>query len=615
MLNPTFEHIPSVLALLDKNDKKRLVFMGIIQFLLSLMDLAALLIIGVMTSLSMAAVSLGPTPKSLSFLLDSSLFSEYSLKMVIGIFGLLSAVILILKTLISASVMKRTIGFLSIREAYISSKFMSNYLKLTPKEQLSKTPQYVAGVAIDGVNCAITRTLGQLVTLIVEVLSIGLLFAGVSFFQISVTIPTAIFFVAVGFFSMKFLSRNIKEAGKQMYQLGISSTQLIQDALSTSREIHVANAQQQISDLYASNRLDNFAATRSRAFIALIPKYISEVALVLGAVFLAVVQVVFGDAQSIITGVVVFLALSSRLIPAILRIQNALLEIRAATAPTLNFLEEYDRMASLPTSVQSLHPKVGTQPIVDFNPTIDLINVTVRFKDRDEPAIDDISMHIESGEFVALVGPSAAGKTTLVDAMIGAVAIQTGNIQISGFSIQEAIKNFPNAIRYVPQDIQIISGTLAANILWPVGVNEKTLDESKIAMVLKQVGLSSWVAQQPKGINAHLSAGGGSMSGGQKQRLGIARALIVSPKLLILDESTSSLDVATEEMISHEILHNLRGITRVVIAHRLSTIKDADRIFYIESGKIRGVGSFQNLLHAIPEFRHAAGFEDTSKDE
>jgi ABC-type multidrug transport system fused ATPase/permease subunit len=89
----------------------------------------------------------------------------------------------------------------------------------------------------------------------------------------------------------------------------------------------------------------------------------------------------------------------------------------------------------------------------------------------------------------------------------------------------------------------------------------------------------------------------------------------VSPKLLILDESTSSLDVATEEMISHEILHNLRGITRVVIAHRLSTIKDADRIFYIESGKIRGVGSFQNLLHAIPEFRHAAGFEDTSKDE
>jgi ABC-type multidrug transport system fused ATPase/permease subunit len=224
-------------------------------------------------------------------------------------------------------------------------------------------------------------------------------------------------------------------------------------------------------------------------------------------------------------------------------------------------------------------------------------------------------MHIESGEFVALVGPSAAGKTTLVDAMIGAVAIQTGNIQISGFGIQEAIKNFPNAIRYVPQDIQIISGTLAANILWPVGVNEKTLDESKIAMVLKQVGLSSWVAQQPKGINAHLSAGGGSMSGGQKQRLGIARALIVSPKLLILDESTSSLDVATEEMISHEILHNLRGITRVVIAHRLSTIKDADRIFYIESGKIRGVGSFQNLLHAIPEFRHAAGFEDTSKDE
>ena len=499
--------------------------------------------------------------------------------------------------------MRRIIGFLALREAQLSSFYMDSVMRLSPVIQQSWTPQYISGVAMTGVNCAVTITLAQVVNLLVEGFSILLLFSGISIVNLGVTLPTAIFFILMAYFSIRFLGARIKNMGKTTYLLGISSAELIQNSIATAREIHVSNSQERLSSLFSDQRMKSYQATRARAFLGLIPKYISEIGLVLGAIFIASIQLLTNDAKSAIAGMVVFLALSSRLIPSLLKIQQSVLEIRAATSPTLNFLEEYNSIQVLLKADQKINSDLSQlpiQPSVDFSPEIILDSVSVSYPGATSPTLKCISLRIQPGEFVAIVGPSGAGKSTLVDLILGILAPDEGTISLSGMSPREAISKWSKKIRYVPQDVAILAGSIKTNIIWP-SIQDND-DNGRINELLQMVKLDTWVDSLPNTVDFHLSTSGNNLSGGQKQRIGIARSLYSSPDLLILDESTSSLDASTEEMITDSILRQMSNITRIVIAHRLSTVRDADMVIYIDNGEVKAIGTFEYIRQVIPEF-------------
>jgi len=221
--------------------------------------------------------------------------------------------------------------------------------------------------------------------------------------------------------------------------------------------------------------------------------------------------------------------------------------------------------------------------------------VTFKHKTAQSDSLTDISFNVHNGETVAFVGPSGSGKTTLVKLLIGLYQPVSGNIYFDDLDSKEIdLLEVREQIGLVTQDTQLFAGTIKENMLF---VKPDASDED-ILLALKQAACDRLLARADKGIDSMIGEGGIKISGGEKQRLSIARALLRDPKLLIMDEATSALDSITEEEITHTVkkIHSEKNIMTILIAHRLSTLMHADRIYVLEQGRIIEKGNHQQLL-------------------
>jgi ATP-binding cassette, subfamily B, bacterial len=266
-------------------------------------------------------------------------------------------------------------------------------------------------------------------------------------------------------------------------------------------------------------------------------------------------------------------------------IGNILLSYREAEASLNNF----NTLMSKAPEPEPANPV----PLKDVN-ALRFQNVAFKHKTAQHNAIEDISFEVKKGETVAFVGPSGSGKSTLMKLLVGLYRPQKGTILYNG--IDENNVNFEdlrNQIGFVTQDTQLFSGTIKENLMF---VNPAATDED-LRDVLDKASCTNLLARAEKGLETMIGEGGLKLSGGEKQRLSIARALLRKPKLLIFDEATSALDSLTEEEITHtirEVSRNNNQIT-ILIAHRLSTIMHADRIFVLEQGNVVETGTHESL--------------------
>ena len=266
----------------------------------------------------------------------------------------------------------------------------------------------------------------------------------------------------------------------------------------------------------------------------------------------------------------------------------------AQARPTITLIEE---LADIP--FETIEVKRFNRSHLGFNPKVIASNITFSYE-ANIRVLNKVEFETQPGEFVAIVGGSGAGKTTLVDVLLGALDPQVGTVEISGMQPRSTFSIWPGAVSYVPQDSPVINGTIKDNLSLGYPVDE-ILDEFCWES-LKIARLDDFVKSLPSGLATYVGDRGTRLSGGQRQRLGIARALITNPNLLILDEATSSLDGVTEFEIS-ESLKGLKGqVTLIIIAHRLSTVVNADRIYFMENGTVKGVGTFEELKSNHHEF-------------
>jgi ABC-type multidrug transport system fused ATPase/permease subunit len=193
---------------------------------------------------------------------------------------------------------------------------------------------------------------------------------------------------------------------------------------------------------------------------------------------------------------------------------------------------------------------------------------------------------------VAFVGPSGAGKTTIVDVLLGVLTPDSGNVKISGVTPLEAIAKWPGAISYVPQDVVIAAGTIRENISF----GNPDASEDQIIEAARQANALEFINSFPEGLETQVGDRGIQLSGGQKQRIAIARAIIKNPTILILDEATSALDSESERLVQDALDKLMVGRTSFVIAHRLSTIKNASNILVIQNGNIVESGTHDELI-------------------
>jgi ABC-type multidrug transport system fused ATPase/permease subunit len=231
-------------------------------------------------------------------------------------------------------------------------------------------------------------------------------------------------------------------------------------------------------------------------------------------------------------------------------------------------------------------------------------NVSLTFSDASTHVLQDISLEVNPGKSLALVGSTGAGKSTLADVALGVLAPDSGTVLVGGLPPREAIDMWPGAIAYVPQTVALISGSVRENVA--LGIPNDLIDDTLVWEALERAHLGNFLRDERDGLSTVVGERGFRLSGGQRQRLGIARALYTRPKLLILDEATSALDAETEQAIV-ETLQELEGqVTTITVAHRLVTVRHADELLYLDRGVISARGNFDQIRSESEDFDRQA---------
>ncbi|MFK4388224.1 ATP-binding cassette subfamily B protein AbcA/BmrA [Peribacillus frigoritolerans] len=259
-----------------------------------------------------------------------------------------------------------------------------------------------------------------------------------------------------------------------------------------------------------------------------------------------------------------------------------------------------ERIISILDSVEEEDAK---QPVQNMSQSISVDHLNYSYNNG-EQVLKDISFNVEAGKVTAIVGPSGSGKTTLFSLFERFYKPQEGSISIGGTSINDfTLLSWRSQIGYVSQESPIVSGTIRDNICY--GINRDITDD-ELNQVAKMAYADQFISELPNGYDTEVGERGMKLSGGQRQRIAIARAFLRNPKILMLDEATSSLDSKSEKVVQQALNHLMKGRTTIVIAHRLSTVIGSDQIIFLEKGEITGSGTHKELYNTHSLYREFA---------
>ncbi len=418
-------------------------------------------------------------------------------------------------------------------------------------------------------------------------------------------LPTLIYFFCVFFILRTIERRSNRVSFKTQMREEILGRAIIQETTISLRELYVSsNLEWMTNRILAARKMGTNAGAKI-SIGQLRPKYFYEIALFGGVGVIAFVTSASGNSVQVLTFLTLFIVSASRMIPSLLRIQFYLGIFQKSKEQT-NKIFEILRLVN-PSDAQGGERHVPTIPNRDstsFTPNICIKNLYFSYSEKTEkPTIENLSLSIPFGQTVAIVGSSGAGKSTLVDLILGYQRPTSGEVFISGLEPRVSCQTWPGEVAYVPQKVTLYTGSIYSNIA--IGESDEPNIQRRAAVesLLTQVGLGEFLKGLPRGLDTQVSEFGSNLSGGQTQRIGIARALLSNPSILVFDESTSSLDSASEDEIMRLLLSHKNKKTMIFVAHRLSTIRTADRILFLKDGRLIAEGNFETLQEAVPEFK------------
>lgn len=603
------EAFRKALHLLNRRDRTRLSLVVVAQFLISLLDLVGVLLIGLVSAMAVSAASGLPLPPSLTNVIDRvSLGTEDPLQLAV-IFAAVAAVVLVAKTFISALLSRRTLRFLAQRQAIASGVLTESLMHTSLLQVQARSTQAHAYALTSGVNAAISGIVGSVVIIATELSLLLVLGLGMLAVDPLVTICAALYFSALAIVVQRVLGAWASKMGRITADTSIDSQRFVQDALTTYREIAVLNRRQPVLDRFVATRRLAARSLSDTMFIGQIPKYAFEMGLVVGAIALTAVQIALKSPVEAVAILAVFLAAATRVTPSILRLQGAALTMRVSKGqaePTFDLIDELEAEAYVHPSLSGTweEPKPTNIDYAGFVPTIRLDGVDVQYPGQPVLALNHVTLLVEAGASLAIVGSSGAGKSTLADVVLGVITPIAGRIDIGGYEPRQAIARWPGAIAYVPQEVFVVEGTIRQNVA--LGLPDALINDDMVWEALRRSHLDTFAVEERQGLDTLVGDRGTQLSGGQRQRLGIARALYSAPKLIVLDEATSALDSETEAIIAGTISSLKGDVTTVIVAHRLATVRHADQVVYLQHGRIDAMGTFDEVRAQSDRFARQA---------
>lgn len=576
-------------------ERRRLLLLILIQVLVNFIDLIGIGLLGLVGAITVAGIqSQSASPTILTILNTFGLENE-SFQMQVSVLAVVATSLLVSRTLISLYLSRRTFLYFARKSIVFSQSILQDTFRKGFERSRSTSTQGFIYSTTSGCDVLMIGVFAQSTVLVSDIALLIFMGIGVFILQPATALVSIIIFGSAGAYMHLVLNKKSKSLGQSGAAQAVVNGRKVQELLGSFREIYAANRSFEfITEIGKMRKVstDNQAEIN---YLPIVNKYFLETTLLVGAFSVSAIEFVLKDAETAVSALAIFLAAGSRIAPALLRVQQNLLNIRnslGGAAPTISKLLEIDNF--------DIRESQNHETLTELPPQVRFEAVSFSYQNSNDQVIRNVSFNIGAGQTFAISGPSGSGKTTLVDLMLGLLSPQHGSIEINGINPRTSIEDSLITVSYVPQEVQLLSGSFMENVALGVPITE--VDLERLSMAIEKAQLSGVVKSLSEGIKTKIGEEGILLSGGQKQRVGIARALYSNAKLIILDEPTSALDGETEEFIASAIESLRGGATVVVIAHRLNTLKNVDKLLYIVNGSIAAEGTFDEVRSKIPNF-------------
>ena len=576
-------------SLLNYNQKKYAIFIFILMFVAMILESLSIGILIPLISILLKG-NVGETFFSHFFIFD--LFAGKNLLYVCLSFAL--AIFLFKNIALTFNLWQQT-NFLRKIQFEFTNRLFKHYLKSDYMFFLKNNSAHLYRNLTDIIGTFVAYIKGYMVFLseIIVVIGIAFILFYVDFLSTTIIIFSAsilsliIYTLTIG---------KISVIGKQRNIFGGELNKHLLQGMASAKDVKILDREEDLIYQVDKNLFKHTKLIQIIQFITGLPRFLFEVLMV--TTFLVLILLMISlqkNMTDIIQYLAIFAVASFRIIPGVLRILTSFQNIKYIE-PSIEILIQEFNLQNNSYEKKIYQPKDPYTPL-KFEKEINLKNLSFSYPARKEFSLSRISMIINKGDFIGIIGETGSGKSTLVNLLIGLLKPSGGKVEVDKLNINSNLKNWYSKIGYVPQSVYLTDDTIRKNIAF--GLREDNINDDLIKQAVEKASLNEFLNSLSHGLETVVGEKGIRLSGGQQQRIGIARALYRNPEILILDEATSSLDQSTEKKIMESIQSLQREKTLIIVTHRLYTVKNCDKVFYIDKGKLIKQGHPKEILKNI----------------
>lgn len=490
--------------------------------------------------------------------------------------------------------------FVQRQKIYLSNRIFKAYMTAPYTFYISKNSAELLRNVNGEVGKIITGTIIPFLDVTLHLVMFTFIIVSLFIMEPLITIIVIVMMGGGGFLFLRTTQKRTFDSGKVSREARGDMNRMVLQGLGGFKDARVLNRETLFLKQYDRFAKTNMDASIYQSVVKSLPKPIIETLMVLGILTITLIMVSEGRSfEEIIPVLTLFGVAAVKLMPVFNGVIKDITTIRYS-APSVYAI--YDDLDLLENKYKIFRDQILSKAKkVDLQHEIELDNISYKYPGSDEYAVKDIHIKIPKGCAVAFVGASGAGKTTLVDIILGLLTPHTGTIRADGKDIYDNIRGWMKNIGYIQQSNYLFDERIFRNIAF--GIPDDEVDDEKLDSALNAAQLNDLIKRLPRGLRTKVGERGVRLSGGQRQRITIARALYNNPQVLVMDEATSALDNITERYVI-EAIERLRGDrTIIMIAHRLTTVQNCDIIYMMDEGRVISKGTYNELIESSDEFR------------